>query len=1151
MNRFRFRTLLALTVLAIGMLPHLLPAQQSGGIVSGLVKDRSGAVVPRADVTVRNQDTSAVISLVTNGEGAYSTPNLPVGLYSITVKAKGFRSEERTDIPIDVDSKAIVDYSLQPGSVDVAIEVSTDLQQLNLADATIGTVVNEKTIEDMPVNGRSVLALTELSPGVHINAGPVNEGFADRGTALAAVSINNAPNGMNANLIDGQNNVQTYTNEVMLNPTADAISQFKIQTGTLSAEYGFTAGGVINLASRAGTDRYHGSLYDFFRNDILNARNYFVNAPLAVPMLRYNQFGGSLGGPVLKQKLQFFANYEGYQYTASNSSIATVPTPAQRMGDFSSTYQLVTSGGTQSCSTTPVPIYDPTTTTSSGSRTQYPGNIIPSSKLDPVALNIQNFYPLPNITPTGLNACTQSNNYQVLSPNKRAMRQALGRLDYALTTRQHLIGRYGYYYNYTNNGGSIYTKPFPVVGTRNDNFLNQLALLQHTFIVNSYLVNELRLQLGRTDFSFTVASAKGDWPQKLGLPSIVPATTFPIINGNGTPGFQTGTVGFRAATTPAVSDVATILLGRHSTRVGFEWRINRGSNLQTSAPSGSYNFSSVLTGNPRGLTGTGTPYASFLAGAVSSATEVLSLGETERNYSLTGFINDQWRVGSRVSLNLGIRYDFQFQPQEMDRGVSNFNPNQTNPLNGFKGAMQYAGFDGAPTVFQNSNYNNIAPRVGIAWDAYGTGKTSFRAGYGIYYPSIFGTPFFGNTQGFSATTTSYASVGTNQPAFYLKVGFPSTPTQPLGAALGPSAFLGQTVSTDLSHAPTPMAQQWNASVDQVLPGKIVLALGYAGNHGVHFIGGNINLNQLDPKYLSLGSQLASLVPNPYAGRVPGALGNPMVSLQQTLLAYPYYSQVIERFPHNGNYIGHAMLLSATRRAGDTLTLTASYTWSKLIDSAIQSPLNFGAVTQAGVVSYQNSYDIRGERGVDPLDLAHFFKSSVVWTLPFGRKQRFAANISRAEDALIGGWQVNLLETIHDGLPLTIGGANNNAAIRPNFVPGVSTRVANPGPGAWFNTAAFQNPPIYTFGTVRRTITAPRGPSVFVTNFSLFKAVPISERVTGQLRMECFNLFNHPNFNLPNMTFVPGATGFSSSSTFGRITSASDPRVYQLALKLSF
>lgn len=1146
----RRRTATAAIVLLLGVLcgAATAKAQEGGGIIIGHVEDQSGAAVANAQVTVFSAERKTTLALKTDGGGSYTTPSLPIGLYAISVRSQGFQPERREGIEVQVDAHLQVNFRLKAGDVNESVSVTAEGNQVNTASPELGTVISSRPIQQLPVNGRSVLALTQLTPGVTNDAGQLNEGFVDRGTVVSSVSINNGPDGANAMLLDGQSIVQTYTGEVTLNPTSDAIQEFKIETGTVSAEYGFMAGGAISMVSAAGTDKYHGQIYEFFRNDALDARTYFNRYPLPVDALRYNQFGGAFGGPI-RGRTTGYVNYEEYRYLDENTVTASVPIDAWRNGDFSQ--YLGTNGKV-------IPVYDPATTAPNPKgngyiRQQFPGNIIPAGRLDPVAQAVNKYYPEPNCTPT--NQYTQANNYCGPGENTRGMRQLMVRVDHTFSQRHSMFVRYGYYKASTDSGasttGGIYSKIQPFMGRRYDNDPNQAGILEDTFVFSPTFVNEARLSVLRTNFTFVAGSYDQGWPQKLGLPDNVPSETFPNMS-NGFPAVSTQAVGERAGTNPTLSDIMTLARGKHSLRFGMEWRINRGYNKQTAEPSGTYTFNTTLTDNPQSTAGTGAAYASFMLGAVASAVVDTVEGESEANYSLSGFVQDTWKVNSRLTFDLGARYDFQQYPYEQNHGLSNFNINATDPL-GLRGALQFAGVDGAPVSPRASDPTNFAPRVGFAWNILGDGKSSVRGGYAIYYPTIFESNFFGSTTGFADTVTNYTAPGgnTNYAAFYLQNGLPSPPIQPLGAKLGPDGYLGQSVTYDQhSDGTTPMAQQWNLAVEKALPSSILVDVAYAGNHGTHFVAGSYALNQLNPSYLALGSQLQNSVPNPYAGIVPGSLGAATITEQQSLLPFPYYVAVSMRNPHDGNYIGHALQVSATRRATHGLTLIVSYTKSKLIDDSIATNIPNSGVDTADT-GYQNSYDRAAERSIDPTDQSQNLHVSALYDLPFGRGRAFAANVSPWVDRVIGGWQLNTITQWHTGLPLAITGANNFAATRPNFVPGVSAKLAHPTVTEWFNTAAFINPPNYTFGDVPRTLPNVRGPSALNSDISLFKTTAITERLKTEFRVEAFNAFNHPTFGMPNTTFTPGSNGLNSSGTFGTITSATDGRELQLALKLLF
>jgi hypothetical protein len=1138
MNRFRLSVLFFMLFSWVS----LVDAQEGGGIIAGHVLDNSGASVAGAEMTLTN-DHQQTLSLKTNADGAYVTPSLPIGSYTMTVKAPGFQTEQREGISVVVDAHLQINVTLKVGSVDETVTVAAENNEVNVTSTELGTVFENRPIQELPVNGRSVMALAQLSPGVARNSGQINEGFADRGTAVSAISINNGPNAANAVLIDGQSVVQPYINEISINPAANAIQQFKVESGTISAEYGFLAGGAISMVTSSGHDRFHGQIYEFLRNDAFDARSYFNTKPDRVNALRYNQYGGSISGPI-GGKTSFFGNYEEYRYTLGSQVIASVPTAEWLRGDFSNL-----KGATGKT----IPIYDPATTRANPKgngyvRDAFPGNVIPASRLDPVAQAVNAFYPAPNRTPS--NPYTHSNNYSGPSANHKWMRQFLVRVDHSFSSRHSMFARYAYYKAYTDTGGGLYSVIQPFLGLRYDNYPNQAGIIEDTFIVSPTFLNEFRLSVLRADLLFQTASYNQNWAQKLGMPN-VPPTAFPRMS-NGFATSSTSAEGERAGTSPELSDIVTLALGKHNLRMGVDWRLQRGYNKQSAQPSGIYTFNTTLTGNPQSTSGTGYTFASYQLGAVASAKVDTVLGASHADFTVSGFVQDTWRVTRDLTLNLGLRYDFQQSPLEQHNGLSNFDINATDPL-GLRGALVFAGRDGQPRRFRNNDATNFAPRVGFAWNVFGSNTTSLRGGYGIYYPTIFTTDFFGSTTGFASTITNYTAPGgnTNLPAFYLRDGLPSQPIQPLGAGLGPDGLLGQAVTYDSKDGTTPMAQQWNLVVERSLPTNILVSAAYVGNHGTHFIAGNYNLNQLDPKYLSLGTKLQNSVPNPYAGIVPGSLGNKTITLQQSLLMFPYYTSVTFRQPHDGNYIGHSLQISVTKRTSHGLTFMVGYTKSKLIDDSISTPVDFNGVQQADVTGYQNGYNRKAERSIDPLDHSQMLRISALYDLPFGRGRAFAGNIGSWLNRAIGGWQVNTVTQWHTGTPLTITGANNYAASRPNFVPMASAKLSNPTINKWFNTEAFINPPNYTFGNVPRTLPNVRGPNAFAMDISMVKSTPITERVQSQFRVEAFNALNHPVFGLPNMTFSPGSDGMNQSGTFGTITAATPGREIQLALKLLF
>lgn len=1140
------RASLAICALIFAAVPVF--CQQGRGTLSGTVTDATGAAVPGCTITIVNTGTNASFPAVSNDAGYYTAPSLPVGGYTLTAEAKGFKKEVRSGITLQVDQHAEVNFQLEIGAAAESIEVHGDATLIDTSSATVGKVVENRRINDLPLNGRNVLALVMLTPGVKSQGGPTNSGFADRGITLSATSINGGPSALNSLLIDGGNNNDSYMADVNVNPTVDAIQEFKVQSNVMSAEFGFTAGGVVNMVTKSGTNDPHGTLYEFFRNNALDARRAFT--AFKEPY-RYNQFGGALGGPVVLPKIYngkdrtfFFFNYEEWRYVHSQSNILSVPTPEQRGGDFSNL---------RDASGKLITIYDPDTTRRNPNgpgfiRDAFPNNVIPANRFDPVSVKMLQFWPASNRAPT--DPFTNSNNWIGQVGENRSMRQFTTKVDQRLSDRNALSARYSYYRHFNDNGIAS-ALPDPNVRERLDSYQNHNFVMTDMHTFTPAFLNEFRVDLARQYFPFQAYSYNQGWPQKLGLPADFPPYSLPRTVIDGLPGFGAFTVGLRGQTTWQFFDMATVIRGSHSLKFGADIRILQANNYQREVPSGLFNFGSGLTGNPQAQAGTGSGLATFLLGDVTTANFTAYAGEAEQGWSGSFFFQDDWKVSRRLTLNLGLRYDLQPPGYERHGGTSNFNPSLRNPDNGLAGRMTYAGVDYGDT-FLSTRTNNFGPRIGFAYDLSGNGRTVLRGGYAIFYPQIFYREFFGNTAGFANTTTSYnpPAGNTNVPSFQFRNGFPSPYIQPLGAQLGPSAFLGQGVTWDQTNEKNPRSQQWNIGIQKQLPGQWMIDAAYSGNKVNNLAAGSYEYNVIDPSNYSLGLALQDQVPNPYAGIVPGSLGAGTIQRLQLLKPFPYYSSVSVRNPHLGESYYHAFLLSVEKRFSRGVSFLASYTKAKLISDSVVTPMNFGNVEQSGIVGYQDGkYNRAAERSLDPTDVSDRLVMSGIFELPFGRGQRFSPG-NRVVNGLIGGWQMNLIGTIQTGNPVPISGANNNLASRPNST-GQSAKLSNRTAEHWFNTSVFVNPPLYTYGNVGRTLPDVRQPGVVNFDLSMIKDTNLIERLKLQFRAEAFNFVNHTNLGLVNSRFVPGPNGNNQSATFGTITSARDPRIIQFGLKLIF
>ncbi|MFN7936216.1 MAG: carboxypeptidase regulatory-like domain-containing protein [Bryobacteraceae bacterium] len=1134
-----------LLLLMLAALP--MAAQQGRGSISGTVTDQTGAAVPGATVRIINTGTNAPYAATTSDEGYFTAPALQVGSYSVAVEKEGFKKFNRTGITLQVDQRVALDIRLEIGATAESIEVTGEAALVDTGSATVGKVVENRRISELPLNGRNALALVMLTPGVKSQAGPTNSGFVDRGIALSAVSINGGPSSLNSFVLDGGNNNSAYLADVNVNPTVDAVEEFKVQSNTMSAEFGFTAGGVVNIVTKSGTNQFHGALTYFARNDAFDARRAYTASK---EPFRYHQYGGTLGGPVVipkvyngKDKTFFFFNYEGWRNLRNRSNILSVPIEEQRGGNFA---RLFDATGRL------IPIYDPSTTVANPSgagfvRQPFAGNVIPNNRLDPVSQKMLQFYPLPNQTPS--NPFTNQNNWIGQVNEKRDMTQYTIKGDHRFSDRNNLSVRYLYYKHFNDNGFAA-ALPDPNVRARLDNYKNYNTVLNDTHSFTPTLLNEFRLGVSRQAFPFQAYSFGQNWPEKLGLPATVPRDTLPRAS-NGLPGFGAFTVGLRGSTTWQFFDMATRISGAHTWKFGADVRVLQANNYQREVPSGNFNFAGGLTGNPQNQAGTGSSFATFMLGAVSDASITRYAGESQAAKSYSLFVQDDWKATRRLTLNLGLRWDYQQPPFERNGGTSTFDPSQTNPQTNLPGKMAYARTDYGNT-FLEPQYKNFGPRFGFAYDLTGKGRTVVRGGYSIFYPQIFYRDYFGSTAGFANTTTAYVPVNnnTNLAAFAFKDGPPTAALEPLGARLGPSFLISQGVTWDQGREKNPMSQQWTVSLQQQLTGRWIVDAAYSANKATSLPASGYDFNQLDPQYNSLGLALQNQVTNPYAGRVAGALGGATISRSQSLRPFPYYTSVNVRVPKTGGSTYHSFLMSVERRLSSGFAFLGSYTFSKLISDSAIVPVNFGSVEVGSDNGYQNGkYDRRAERSVDPTDVSNRLVMSGIYELPFGKGKRYASG-GGLSNVIVGNWQLNVIGTIQSGLPLVIRGANNFLANRPDST-GQSAKLDNPTPERWFDTRAFVNPVNFTFGNVGRTLPDVRSPGTVNWDLSAIKDFHLREALRMQFRAEMFNFLNHTNHGVPNSSFSAGPDGYNQSATFGVITSARDPRIIQFGLRMVF
>jgi hypothetical protein len=1126
-------------------------AQSTTAQLTGVVTDASGAVAPQARVTVTNMATGIAREVPTNELGYYTAALLPPGTYSVRVQKDGFRTLTRPGVALNVDQVARMDFRLEVGAVSETINVTTSAPLLEASTSSLGQVVDAKQFSDLPLNSRTALGLLALSDQVSLG----RNFQADVFNQANQFSANGSRAGQNEFLLDGAPNTTPGVwagRGILGTPVVlDAILEFKVQTSVFSAEYGRTGGGLVNMVSKSGSNEWHGGLFEYLRNSTLDANNFFSNrGGVALGSFKRNQFGGTLGGPVTIPKLYrgrnrtfFFVNYQGTRARTAASAVRTVPTAAMRTGDFS---QLRTLAGQA------VTIYDPLTTATGATPTRQPfaGNLIPAARINPVSAKAMAFFPLPNQA--------GSVNNQVLSGTDSGTNDILGlRVDHAFSSRHNTYLRY----NRTRDDGR--NADYYGNIARGDSGLDQdvsSIVVEHVYTVAPTFL--LSFRYGFTDRTHdNIELSRGFDLTSLGFPQYIQQEAklrvFPRFAPTGyvTLGNNQGINAF-SYLTHSVQASGTKISRAHSIKFGADIRVSKVPQDRAIDPSGTYNFSRGFTQGPNALTGgatAGDGFASMLLGTPSGG-QFGTLMHSESSSPYYGvYFQDDWKPTSRLTLNLGLRYELEMPRQEMLNRMDWFDYNALSPLSGkvpgmgeIRGGLQFAGVGGNPRRHFNIDSNNFAPRAGFAYQV--ARGTVLRGGYGIFFGSgsVGAAGWNIASLGFAPSTDYVGSVDGLRPTGTLSDPFPNGFAQAVGNSKGLLSFVGQDITRLFDRgAPLPYNQQWNFNLQRQF-GSLLVQAAYSGSRGVHLgDGAGFEINQLTAKTLELGAALQQTVANPFFGIVtnPGILQTAQVTRGQLLRPYPQFGNLTVFNPAAAGSTYHGLSLKVERRFAAGLGLLASNTTSKNISDA---PATIGPAA-----GHQDNYNRRADRSLVEEDVAQRFTSSVTWEVPVGRGRRLGTGWSRGLDALAGGWQINALGSMQSGAPLAITASPSTLRAlggtqRPNAT---GTSAALDGPvqsrlNGYLNPRAFSAPPLYTFGNVSRTLPDVRGPRQSNLDLSIFKSFSVKENVKVQFRAEMFNATNSPMFGLPN-----GAFG---AANFGVISGqANTPRQIQLALRLRF
>ena len=943
-----------------------------------------------------------------------------------------------------------MDFPLTVGTVGEVVQVTSDASMLRSESASLGASVGHEQVVQLPLNGRTFITLATLAPGVALPPGS------------QLPRINGGRPRTNEYLFDGISVLQPEPGQVAFFPVIDAIQEFKIESNSPPAEFGRFNGGVVNLTTKSGANAFHGNAFEFFRNEALNARNAFQSTNPVKPEYRRSQFGGTLGGPIVRDRTFFFVDYQGQRQSIARTVISTVPTALQRNGVFTEAI----------AGKVPV-IYDPATT-SGGKRTAFPGNSIPADRIDPVAASLLQRYPLPTSSGT-------ANNFRRTAIEADDQDQWDARIDHRFSGADQLFGRLSNFYDRfdpvtpLSEGSGVTTGTLGPQDTTSWAFASSY---QHVF--SPTLLNELRFGDTRRSVDRSATSLSTSAGAALGIPGIPSSAQFPntlptfLISGYQQLGSPPNTASTFSTSVSEIADALTWVKGRHTIKAGLDWRWERLNVLQPPSPTGSFSFNALGSDQP-GVTGTGTPFASFLLGQVQTFSIDLQDSRIEERARFQEyFVQDDWKLADRLTVNAGLRYTLNFPSTEVNGQTAIFNLDTQQ--------LEYPGTDPVRPLKKD----NFGPRVGMVYRV--TDKTVVSSGYGLVWIEMAGitTPF--TTPSFPfLQTVSQRSLDSVSPAFVLNNGPSVAPIAPT-----PTAGLGQGVFSVDATLGSGYAQQWNVSVQRELTSNLTLEAAYVGSHIVHVGIPDTNLNQLTVDELAAGAPLLKRVTNPYFGTIPrsSSLGDPTISVAQLEKPFPQYTTVSLYRNNVGTTRYDGFEIGLRQRFTRGLLFSVAYTRSKLMDDA--SSVFDASILTGPLANYPvaDSFNRKLERDYSTGDIPHVFVSSVVWDVPFGagRAHQFEGWLG----AIANDWTVTGLVTLQSGVPIAVTQTTNFNAFagfgvqRPNLVGNPTLPSDTRSPSQWFDTTAFAVAPQFTIGSASRNPV--RGPGYKDVDLALMRRV---------------------------------------------------------------
>jgi hypothetical protein len=1246
MNARRFWTIVfSLNFLVLGSCLSAY-AQSTYGSVAGTVTDTSGAIVADAKVTLTNVGTQEKRTQSSGADGLFTFVNLFSGQYRIDVEKQGFKHFVRTDVTVDVQQSTRVDAALQVGEVSQVVEVTSETALLQAETSSLGQVVEERKADELPLNGRNIFNLITVSPAAIAQGGSGGTPVSQNPFSWGNYQIGGSFGNQSAEYLDGQPLNIGYINLPIIIPTQDSVGEFKVQYNNLGAEWGKFSGGVMNISTKSGTNGFHGSGYEYLRNKALNSNEYFYknlelssNQPNTPPPYVQNQYGFTFGGPVVKDKTFFFVSWEQFRLRTGSVLSTTVPvtansafTPAgvtggMRQGDFSS---LCASGftgptvqGVAICGdnvttvngepTSPDQIYNPYTLDTAGNRVPFANNQIPSAYWSQATTKMwDTYYVPPNLSQAQF---TGANNFTSATSSGGNTNQFVARGDQVINSTTRLFARFSYF-----GLLDLPTNPFGT-GLCNDRCAEDyhtkaLAIdINHTFspttILDVNLAGSRFIYLRAPILSGFDLTSLG-WTSAYNTPASAirtpPTPAFPFPNDVGRS--QGNSAIGDHNTQYNISPQLTLIRGKHTIQAGGQYELGLDNYYQTNIASGAFGFGGVWTSSTGGanlVTNTQAAFADFLLGLsenqgtfvnqTEGAAQVPALTAGKQTYRAL-YLDDTWHVRSKLTINLGLRYELPGTWSERYNRLSYWSPNTTNAtVTGCNGTAGSACPGDAELVgtSPNSSKNNLpldkkafSPRLGFAYSL--DPKTVIRGGFGVFFIPNYVS--FGlnpdndvinlATTPFTATTNSYLTPfstlnGTGGCSFSGTAPTCVDNSGPFGAG-GILPPPGRTQSASLTAAangsPTlapwtdpkyGYVEQYNFDIQRQLPLGFFGDVAYAGAHGVHLQQYNTDINQIPDSFLSQTTALTTPIANPLAGSPYSGLNGTTIPAGQLDRPYPEYNNIsIGGYGCcSSNY--NSLQATVSRRFQGGGTLLAAYTNSKLLSNTdtLTSWLEGGASGTGGVGAVQDWNNLAGERSLSSQDVSQRLVISYVLDLPFGRGKPYLSGMTGVADKVVSGWGVDGITTFQRGFPLKISYSGSTAAeaanlgianVRPDVVAGCDKKAGGGTVANWFNTDCFATPPAWGFGSESRVDSVLRGDGAKNFDFAIFKRTTIAEKVGIEFRTEFFNLFNHPQFGIPGEGFngTSATPSAPAGNGFGQVTNTyGNPRLIQFALVFRF